>query len=318
MIPVLFALAIVPAAYLLAGYIMFRIACLRGRDIDWMDPESVKKTEFAPYADIIPQAAHWLKEHEAKDVYIQSHDALTLHGSFVPADNAIGTMILFHGYRSTYLVDFSAIYRLYNGWGYNLLLVDQRSHNCSGGKYITFGVRESRDVSSWLHWHNEAVGMLPVFLCGMSMGSSTVLFAAGNSLPDNVKGITADCGFTSPCDILCHVAAKTIPRPLAKMLMPAFRFWSGRLAGFDPKEFSTERTLKNNTLPILMIHGTADDYVPCEMSRRSYAACSGEKELILVEGAGHGTSFLVDRHRVESALTRFFQKHNPNETGVCL
>ena len=313
-----FVLLLLPLIYLAVGCGIFLYACFRGKDTQWMDPDSVRKTVYAPYADVIPKAHKWIMEHNPRDVYIRSHDGLKLHGIFIPAENAIGTAILFHGYRSTYLLDFSAIYRVYNGWGYNLLLVDQRSHGCSEGKFITFGVKESRDVAAWVDWHNQTLGKLPLFLCGMSMGSSTVMFAAGNPLPENVKGITADCGFTSPYDIICHVAAGTVGSRLARCLMPAVSFWSRCLGGFGLKECSTEQTLKNITVPILMIHGTADDYVPCEMTKRSFAACRGEKELVLVEGAGHGVSYLVDRERVESALSRFFRQNNPSKTGESL
>ena len=43
------------------------------------------------------------------------------------------------------------------------------------------------------------------------------------------------------------------------------------------------------------MHGLEDDFVPAEMTRRSYEACAGDKKLLLVEGADHGVSFLVAR-----------------------
>lgn len=311
---VLSILAFLLAAYIMVGYGLFRIAFCRGKELDWMDPEAVKKSSYEPFADVIPRARKWIQEHDAQNVYIQSHDDLKLHGWWIPAEKPIGTMLMFHGYRSTYMVDFSAVYRLYHDRGYNILLADQRAHALSEGKYITFGVKECRDVASWVSWHNQKIGMLPVFLCGLSMGSSTVMFAAGNPLPENVKGITADCGFTSPYDIVRHVMAKHIG-PMAGLMMPMVHFWAKLLAGFGLKDCSTEKALKQCAVPILMIHGLADDFVPCEMSRRSYDACGGEKELVLVENAGHGTSFLFDRPKVEGALLRFFARHNPNETG---
>lgn len=311
---VLSALAFLFVAYVMVGYSMFHIACVRGKDLDWLDPEAVKKTSYGPYYDLIPTAHKWIHDHDARHVYIQSHDELKLHGWWIPAENAIGSMLMFHGYRSTYMVDFSAIYELYHHRGYNLLLVDQRSHGLSEGKYITFGVKECRDAASWVDWHNKEIGTIPVFLCGMSMGSSTVMFAAGNPLPKNVKGITADCGFTSPDDILRHVAGKQLG-PATALFMPVVHFWAKLLAGFGLRECSTEKALKHCSVPILMIHGLADDFVPCEMTQRSYHACNGEKELVLVKDAGHGTSFLFEPEKVKAALFSFFSRNNPNDTG---
>ena len=102
------------------------------------------------------------------------------------------------------------------------------------------------------------------------------------------------------------------------MIEPVYGAEAKHLAGFTLTESSTLQALKDATLPILMIHGRADDYVPCEMSLRSFASCASEKELVLVDNAGHGTSFLVDREKVESSLIRFFIRNNPNETGESL
>ena len=144
------------------------------------------------------------------------------------------------------------------------------------------------------------------------MGASTVLYAAGNPLPLNVRGVTADCGFSSPYAIVRHVATKKIG-PLADVIMPMVNFWARQLALFDLKECSTDKTLARCPVPVLMCHGLADDYVPSDMSQTGYDACRSEKKLLLVEGAGHGTSFLHDRERVEKELLDFFRRHNPNE-----
>lgn len=303
---------LIPALYLLAGYIMFRKACFRGKDTDWTDEASVRATEFASYWNFICKARIYLEQHHAREVETASHDGLKLKALWVPAENAKATMILFHGYHSSFLVDFSGIYRLYHDLGYNLLLVHQRSHGASEGKYITFGVKERLDALRWIEYHNQTFGKLPVFLCGMSMGTATVTFAAGEELPDNVRGITADCGFTSPYDILLHVGTKTAGS-WVRLLMPAVDLWARILAGFSLRECESPKTLARAKVPILMIHGTADDYVPCHMSQAGFDACASEKELILVDGAGHGTSFLKDRARLEPILLDFFQRNITSE-----
>lgn len=78
---------------------------------------------------------------------------------------------------------------VYHDLGFNLLLVDQRAQNGSAGRYITFGVRESRDVRPWVELHNREFGPEPVFLGGVSMGATTVLMAAGGPLPETSGGL---------------------------------------------------------------------------------------------------------------------------------
>ena len=56
---------------------------------------------------------------------------------------------------------------------------------------------------------------------------------------------------------------------------------------------------------MLFIHGEADNFVPSEHTRRSYAACVSRCELITVPGAEHGMSYLVDREKSDTKMTEF-------------
>ena len=40
-------------------------------------------------------------------------------------------------------------------------------------------------------------------------------------------------------------------------------------------------------MPQILVHGTADESVPYEMSQRYVAAAAGEAELVTLEGCGH-------------------------------
>lgn len=296
---------IVIAALLLAGgFWGFRFACARQPEPDWEDQSSIDKTVWKDHPISIPKAARWVREHGAVDVSVESFDGLKLAGQFVPAEKPIGTIILFHGYHSHYLSDFGGILPLYHDLGLNLLLVRQRAHGESEGKYITFGVRERLDALKWIEFHNNTYGTGDVYLGGMSMGTATLLFAAGEKLPDNVRGITADCGFSSPAEILAITATKMFHFP-GKILLPFVEVFSRTLAGFSVWECNSRKTLKRAKVPILMIHGLADDFVPCWMSQVGYAACASEKRLYLVEGAGHGMAYLMDKPRLRPALISF-------------
>ena len=224
----------------------------------------------------------------------------------------MATIILFHGYRSHHLQDFAGIYGYYHSIGLNLLLVRQRAHGESGGKYITFGVRERRDVLTWIDFHNRTHGADNVYLGGMSMGASTVLFAAGEALPDNVRGITADCGFSSPAEILGYIIKRDYHLP-EKLVLPLMEVWARLLGGFSFYECDSRESLSRAKVPILFIHGRADDFVPCHMTEAGYAACAGEKEIHLIDGAGHGRSYLLEPERLRAALTDFFKRNLSEE-----
>ena len=83
-------------------------------------------------------------------------------------------------------------------------------------------------------------------------------------------------------------------------------------AGFRLEEKNTTRTLQKNKLPFFFVHGLEDDFVPCDMTRRSFAACAGEKHLLLVEGAGHGVSYIHAKEKYNemnmALIDRLFPK----------
>ena len=137
--------------------------------------------------------------------------------------------------------------------------------------------------------HNREFGPWPVFLGGISMGATTVLLSAGEALPENVRGIVADCGFSSPWEIMAAVGRARVHLPPFPVLY-LVKFWCRLLGGFDVKENSTTRAMQRNRLPVFLVHGEADHFVPCAMTQAAYDAAVCEKELLLVPGAGHGRS----------------------------
>ncbi|MBE6943965.1 MAG: alpha/beta hydrolase [Ruminococcaceae bacterium] len=297
--------------FLAVGGYTFQTACKRAVEPNWLNEEALEKTGYAKYKEHIRAANHWLETHTTVDVWTESHDGLKLHAIWVPADDPKGTVLLAHGYRSCKLADFGMVYELYHNLGLNLLLIDQRSHGRSEGRYITFGVLESRDLQKWVQFHNEQFGHHPVILSGLSMGASTVLYLADRRLPKNVKGIVADCGFTSPKEIIAKVFRDTVHFGAGPFLWAADLF-ARVLAGFSLYERDTRKSLAKSRLPVLLIHGKGDDFVPCYMTEQAYKACTSPKEMYLVEEAGHGISYLYDtpgyRKRVMDFLRKYMNK----------
>ena len=125
---------------------------------------------------------------------------------------------------------------------------------------------------------------------------------------DNVKGIIADCGFTSPWDIIKHVAKERFhlpPFPLMYMV----DLISEVVAGFGLKEVSIPEIMKRNKIPVLFIHGDADNYVPMWMTIKNYEACAAPKELYIVPGAGHALAFSKDMEEGKRRIKDFINKY---------
>ena len=168
------------------------------------------------------------------------------------------------------------------------------------------GMYENEHTKAWAEALARKLGReTPIFLGGVSMGAATVLMASNLPMEANVRGIVADCGFTSPGDIIRYLMRRHYPlppRPAAGLLNLSCRL----LGGFGLDQWSTVRAVAETTRPILFFHGEEDHFVPKEMTEAAYRACRSEKTLLEFPGAGHGLSYMADTPRYLAALRTFF------------
>lgn len=316
------ALWIIPGLLLLvlvlSGAAAVNYVCLRHKQADMTVPENLAQSHYAGLKDEILQGVTWLRERQdVRQLYVESYDGLRLRAQFVPCENAKGTVLLFHGYRSSWTIDFSVSLPFYHALGYNLLITDERAHGSSEGHFITFGVRERYDVLSWVTYLSQMLGEKhPLYLAGLSMGATTVLMASCFDFPGNVRGVLADCGFTEPYAIMKRVLQTYMPHIPAWPVLAVTGLATKLAAGFGLHEANTVDAVAHTKYPILFVHGKADTFVPCSMTQQAYDACAGEKTLVLVENADHGRSYLVDRPRVQAALEHFLESHLPKEETI--
>ena len=207
--------------------------------------------------------------------------------------------------------------------GYNLLFVDSRATGNSGGDYVTYGQYESDDV---LYWINQEVRERPsqkILLYGGSMGAATMMSVLAKDIPVNVKGIIENCGFASIDEQLRFTYSQTV----VPALPPAIKnqldiigdqehedLFMGLLKQyyFD-QEMHLDPTAAlptigmSGSLPKLIIHGTADDVVPVSNAQKLYELAGRYKDLLLVEGAGHGKAQEVDHAAYTKHVTDFLK-----------
>lgn len=300
---------IVLALFLLlfaAGAGILFYACGRRAVPDLFDPDILDKRGYGMVKDDVLAGKDWLERQETEDLALMSYDGKLLRGLLVPCENARGTIILFHGWRSSWKLDFGSVLPVYHSLGLNLIICDQRAYGKSEGLFTCFGVKERYDVVSWATYACQLFGEeQPILLGGISMGASTVLMASGLDIPGNVRGIIADCGFSSPYDIMeCVIRTRFRGVPVRPTLW-LMGIFTRIFAGFGLKEASTFDAVAKSKTPILFIHGTADRFVPPEMSERAYELCAAPKALVLIDGAGHGMSYPVDKERVTASLFAF-------------
>ena len=263
--------------------------------------------QIDPFRAEITDRITRLKAIPFERVSIRSRDGLRLAGRYYPGREGAPIVLAFHGYRGTPARDFAGGTQFYLSEGYGLLMAEQRAHGASEGHVIAFGVKERYDCLDWISYVRERFGPdRPLLLAGISMGAATVLMASGLDLPPNVRAVLADAPFTSPAAILRKVCADLhVPPALA---MPLLRLGARLFGGFGLDDADAAEAVQSARVPILVIHGEDDRFVPCDMGRAVAAANPDLVRLETFPGAGHGLSFLVDRPRYERVVRAFFAR----------
>lgn len=254
------------------------------------------KGPYEKYTREVYEGRRWIFGMQPEKITIKSGDGLSLVGHYIDNPEKKLIVIAVHGYRSCGLNDFSVSVKEMYDRGCAVLLVDQRAHGESEGDIIAFGVKERYDIKLWCEYVADRFPGVPVMLTGVSMGAATVMMASALELPSCVRGIAADCGYTSPRAIYSAVASNL--GRLTPLGVKLVEMITKPRIGFGFDDGDTREALKTNTLPIVLIHGKADTFVPYYMTEENYAAAvqsGADVRLLAVENADHALCFLTDR-----------------------
>ena len=243
---------------------------------------------------------------DCEKLEILSYDGKILRGRYYHVNDDAGVDICFHGYRGTGIRDFCGGSRIAMGMGRNVILVDQRAHGESKGHSICFGIKERYDCLSWINYAMCRFGDdVDINIYGVSMGASTVLMASGLELPDNVKHIVADSPYTSAGDIIKKVCADL---KLPVFLVYPFIYLGALIfAGVKLNSCDCVSAVKKARIPILLIHGEEDRFVPCEMSETIRKANPKLIHRVTFPNAAHGISYIEDKERYEQLINQFIK-----------
>lgn len=303
----LYVLAFLILAFFAISYVIFCMTYKPAKDRDSDHTRYPSAPQYVPFKEPTALLIKELMEIPFEEVWIESFDGLKLYGRYYHVKDRAPLQIEFHGYHSHAYKDFCGGNKIAREAGYNTLLVDQRNHGKSGGKAITFGINERQDVKAWADWAAKRFGeSQKIMIVGVSMGAASVLMASELDLPKNVVGVIADCPFSSPVEIICKVARD---RKIPVWMAYPFIFSGAAIFGhFSIGKATPIEAVKNTKLPILLIHGMDDRFVPYEMSCRMKAANEECITFVSVPEAGHGLSYMVDNAKYVNAVNEFCNK----------
>lgn len=251
--------------------------------------------EFIRHLDTIKHQIGLIAARPFEEVSIMSGN-LRLKGKFFENKDSHKVVIFVHGYYSSGMKDIGYLGKLYEDLKVSLLIIDQRANGASQGVYTTLGAMERFDIREWIFYIDKRFnGKKDIYLHGVSMGAATsLLVTALNGLPRSFKGVIADCGYSRTNGVLLY-AGKRIYKIRPKILYMGINLFARFFAGFNLNKVKISKELKKNIkIPILFIHGSADVFVPYNMSVKNFKATPAPKKLIRVEGAAHCESYLLN------------------------
>ncbi len=217
----------------------------------------------------------------------------TLYTPDQPSDVYV---FLCHGYNMEGLDEWSRVIPEYINRGYNVLVPEHQGgkKGLSEGFWVGFGSQESVDSVQWLNWVlKEKDPDAKFILEGVSMGAATVLLmtAQPNCPNDHICFIVEDCGYTSIRDEVDWIVKKYAPdvpdsvRP--KVVDLVAKFYK-QLTGFDPDATDAKAAAAKSDIPLLIMHGTRDVFVPTYMGTEIYeASASKDKQIVYYDNVSH-------------------------------
>lgn len=281
-----------------------------------IDPYAGLASEFLEgMRDVIRVQIDDIAAYPCEEIRVSSYDKLSLHARFYKGEEGKPIVIMMHGYKGSSYTELSGAALMMLSHGLGVLVADERSHGQSEGNTISFGIKERRDCVSWVNYLKGRFGKeCRVVLYGISMGAASVLMASELLSRETVKAIVADCPYSSPEGIIKRVMKNRglPPRTVYPVVALSALVWGRfRLGASRP-----DRAVANTEIPILLIHGENDNFVPRSMSESIKDAALAECILATVKGAGHGQCFAVWGEEYVKTVLSFIDNHTDSKGDI--
>ena len=257
-------------------------------------------------------ASQWLKTAERRKLSAETEDGYTLIAEEFPAESKSHKwVLLLHGYTGWKEEMYPFAY-WYHGQGYHVIAPDLRCQGESEGDFIGMGWTDQFDCMLWINYILSQDSDAVIVLHGQSMGAATALMMTGREeLPDNVRAVVSDCSYTDAYSMFCDKIGEWFHLPSFPLVDSACLMLKLR-GGYNLKDASAINAVRKSTVPTLFIHGAEDNMISCHMSEELYEAAGCEKELLIVEGAGHGQSQDKDPDTYYGTIEKFLSKSLAN------
>jgi len=236
---------------------------------------------------------------------IKTIDNIVVRGWLIPHSKSSPTIVLLHPYRENKGTLLPLARDLYIN-GYNVLLIDFRGHGESGGKAVSFGVKEVNDIASAIEYvRKKGFDTSRIGLVGVSMGAVAAIFYTAQK--GGVKAVVADSGFKTLTSVISNITR------LPKIFYIGAFYLACLFAGIalsdnDPIQYVD----KVSPAALLIIHCKGDPLVNVSDAYALYERAREPKELWLIDEIIHTGLYAQKgedyRRRIIDFLDRCFRE----------
>ncbi|HEY0157632.1 MAG TPA: alpha/beta hydrolase [Thermoanaerobaculia bacterium] len=234
-------------------------------------------------------ADYGIPPHAVEEHWIDTPDGETLHAWYCRAEQPVASGLFCHGNKGNLTVSAHIIPHLLAS-GLNILFFDYRGYGKSSGS-ATYGGVIADGVTAARYHDAIRPKRLPSVLYGFSLGGA----------------VAAQVIRRHPFDAMILQSTFTSLPHLTRVLHPRLP-----LHLLARKLFDTLRVIRALDVPLLVMHGTEDEVIPCWMAHEIFDACRAPKRLHCIEGGLHKDLYLRDPDTLIWALTQFLADLPPH------
>ncbi len=272
--------------------------------------EQVQTTELKEnQSRLLTGTAKWLETAQRTKISVQTSDGYTLIAAeFAAGGESDKWVLLLHGYTGWKEEMYQFAY-WYHEQGYHVLVPDLRCQGESEGDFIGMGWMDHYDCELWIDYILSCTPDAQIVLHGQSMGAATALIMSGTECPsEQIVAVVSDSAYTDAYSMFGDKITEWFGLPAFPFVDSACLMLRLR-GGYDLRDASALQAVKGSTVPTLFIHGDEDRMIDVEMARMLYEAASCEKQLFIVEGAGHGQTQDKDPEAYYGSIADFLAEY---------
>ena len=291
----------------IVAYIVYSKTLMRGKSGTW-GREHCSEPGCVPLETMWERGLKWQAKNKTfiKELVIKSKDGLKLVAEWF--DYGFDkTVIILPGRREVLIYSYYYA-NPYKEAGVNVLVIDQRAHGLSEGKYSTGGIKEAEDVSIWMKLLHDELGQKEIFLHGICVGTCCATIVATRYKTDYLKAVILDSAFISYKEIYKNHYIEG-----GHKLFPVFYqiwMWFSFFTHCNINDSNPEKYMADFTLPVLYMWGTKDIYCLPEKSKILFAKCASKnKQIEWFDGAEHSRVRLFDEDRYDGLVKDFLARN---------